>query len=123
MSARLSYLHLLRASTELFKRDAFALRSARAELRKAFEARRLESDLETAKKFLAEAVEAEEFMRHNLVQAKRTARGSFAVELKPDKVTNEFAPVHPDALLAAAANAKKKTSSSCRDFVIDTPKS
>jgi hypothetical protein len=93
---RLAYLNLLRASSALFHGDTHALGAARFTLRQAFEERRGERDAARAADMLSEAREAAEFMRNNLVQAKRTPRGTYAVELKPDPVTNEFAPLHPD---------------------------
>jgi len=96
--ARLAYLRLLRASAALFKGDAFALKSARTELRSHFEAHRAERDPRRVAALLGDAKDALDFMQNNLVQATRTQRGTYAVELKPQNA--EFAPKHPsDAIM------------------------
>jgi len=104
---RLAYLRLLRASAALFKRDAFALKSARAELRSHFEAHRAERDSRRVAALLADAKDALDFMQNNLVQATRTQRGTYAVELKPGVQGNEFAPKHPSDVMPYADEPRR----------------
>ena len=105
---RLAYLHLLRASREAFRGDALALRESRKALRSAFEEKRGVTDAAEIEASLRDAKEAVEFLRHNIVQAKRSERGSFVASIKTTKGERE----HVDVVSAHDPPPPPKSSSS-----------
>ena len=96
-----TYRRVLRAARDVFRGDELALRESRRALREEFEKTRGERDPERIGQALRNADEAEDFLRNHLVQARRTKRGSYAVQLKapPAGAAHvDLEPVHdPDA--------------------------
>jgi complex III assembly factor LYRM7 len=77
------YRRLLRATKQVFSEDKYALIQSRIQLRQAFEASKNETNMEKIKQAIADIDEAEDFLRNNIVQARRTERGTYAMTLKP----------------------------------------
>ncbi len=75
------YRRLLRSSRALFQGDALALAAARAELRAQFAAQRAASEPQVLRELLRGIDEADELLRHNLVQGRINARGNVEVQL------------------------------------------
>ena len=78
---RVAYRRLLRAAKDVFRGDAFAMAESRKVLRGEFESKRTETDPEKLKKAWAAVDEAEDFLRHNLVQARLKNDNTYAVTL------------------------------------------
>jgi complex III assembly factor LYRM7 len=75
------YRRLLRSSRALFRGDAPVLAAARAELRAQFVAHASATEPELLRELLRGIDEAEELLRHNLVQGRINARGNVEVAL------------------------------------------
>jgi Complex 1 protein (LYR family) len=104
-----AYRNLLRVTRDLFRADHVALRQSRAEIRSNFEKSKEVKDLQEIRKLVQDALEAEEFIKRNLVQARLTKRGTYAVTLKdPDAGLKkakddviEFQPIPPQVAMEA----------------------
>ncbi|KAG2441978.1 hypothetical protein HYH02_009771 [Chlamydomonas schloesseri] len=77
------FRQLIRTVHTTFKGDPPAIIAARKELRSAFEANRGLTEKSKVNAALAEAVEANEFIRENIIQAVKKDCGSF--EIAPEK--------------------------------------
>eukprot|EP00798_Chlamydomonas_sp_ICE-L_P016104 gene16104-22246_t len=87
------YKQLLKTVNTTFSGDTRAIRQGSAEIRKHFEASKDLNDPNQVAQKIADAVEAREFIRDSVVQAKKTSTGSYAVS-----------PEEADRLQAAAPN-------------------
>lgn len=77
----LGYRKLLKTSRNLFRGDVQALKQSHLMLRQEFEKSRGESDLAKIAELHKNIEEAVDFMQNNLIQAKRTNKGNYAIEL------------------------------------------
>ncbi|KAK9831574.1 hypothetical protein WJX74_000763 [Apatococcus lobatus] len=92
-----AYRVLLRSITAAFKGDAFMLQQSRREVRHKYqEAAGLTDPAEVQKK-VAEAKEAADFIRTNVVQAQLNERGNFAMQVEEHHAdsTAEEAAIRP----------------------------
>lgn len=116
-SVRSSYKTLLRASRDLFGEDLTSLTKARTEIRSHYLKNSLVSNETEISRLVSEAQEAEEFIAKALVQAKRTGKTTFAVQLKdPDAIDGivdkhvDFEPLTAkEAIVKAEKGPEKKS--------------
>lgn len=80
---------LLRAVQDTFKGDAAALQKCRVEARKQFRANGGERDAARVSKLVADALDAANFIRESVVQAKLNEQGQYAMKLKPQDGAGE----------------------------------
>lgn len=111
MAGLVWYRTLLRSTRELFKGDALALVKSHQELRSKFEQSRHLTDQEQIRELFEMCDDANKFMRNNVVQATRTERGNWAVDIKDPNVDNTLPnppprsahvlmePIHPQEAL------------------------
>ena len=118
-AAKRAYRGLLRAARDLVGEDKKALLRSKQEIRSHFELSRTVKDQAQLAKLIQDANEAEQFIRLNVVQARRTDHGTYAVELKDpaamDKAAGEsthidFEPIPPQVAIEKALHGPKKPS-------------
>jgi hypothetical protein len=79
---------LLHAAREKFAGDAAALRTCRAEARKHFRANAGVRDAAKAAALVADALDAAQFLRESVVQARLTPEGRYAMAIPPQPGRN-----------------------------------
>ncbi|KAH9258859.1 hypothetical protein BASA82_000362 [Batrachochytrium salamandrivorans] len=109
MAGLVWYRTLLRTTRELFKGDQLALIKSHQELRSKFEQSRHLTDQEQINELFEMCEDANKFMRNNVVQATKTERGNWAVDIKDPNVDNTnpssrsahvlMEPIHPQEAL------------------------
>ena len=75
------YRRLMRARSELFAGDHYALQQSRLQLKAEFSANANEADPAALQQHLESIADVEDFMRNNLAQGVLNERGSFEVKL------------------------------------------
>ncbi|KAK9864299.1 hypothetical protein WJX84_004057 [Apatococcus fuscideae] len=93
-----AYRVLLRSITAAFKGDAFMLRQSKLEVRHKYQEASSLTDAAEVQKRVAEAKEAADFIRTNVVQAKLNGRGNFAMHVEEHHAdsTAEEAAIRPN---------------------------
>lgn len=92
MSALSHYRRLLKTTRVLFHGDNLALVKSHQELRSKFEASRNVTNPEEIAELLEMCKDANSFMRNNVVQATKTKRGTWAIDMKDPNVDNTNGP-------------------------------
>ncbi len=87
------YRSLLRASRIAFEGDHEAVKGAALQLRSTFEENRGIRDQEALEEAIEAMNDAHDFLVHNVVQAKLTEEGNYAVEIDGEKTKGK---VHTD---------------------------
>ena len=82
------YRRLMRARTELFAGDDYALQQSRLQLKAEFSANAGVADPDAVQGHLESIADVEDFMRNNLAQGVMNERGSFEVKLTPSHNTS-----------------------------------
>jgi hypothetical protein len=101
------YRTLLKTSRVAFKGDSLALSKSREELRTRFEQSRFVTDKAQLEELFEVCSDANTFLRQNVVQATKTSRGNWAVDLKDPNVPHghgegthiDFEAHHPSEVL------------------------
>lgn len=114
-SGRSAFKRLIGAVKELTGKDANSYRRARDEVRSHFLKSRNVSDRGQLEQLFQDAKEAEEFIRFNIVQARKTTPNIYSVKLKdPNAIDNhqitdhvDFEPLSPQEAIAKS-QAKPK---------------
>jgi len=108
-ATRSVYRSLLRACKELFNEDIVAWRKAKLEVRLNFEKNRHVVDDREIGSLIKDAKEAEDFLSANIVQARKTSRGSYAVSLKNPDAPQSTAKSHINFEPMTPQDALKKS--------------
>ncbi|EKX33916.1 hypothetical protein GUITHDRAFT_155902 [Guillardia theta CCMP2712] len=85
MAARAAYRRLMRARELVFRNDLLMLAESRRELRRYFLENRNVSDPEKLKQLMQDVDEAEEMLRHQIVQGERKGDGEYAMNIDPTR--------------------------------------
>eukprot|EP00899_Mesostigma_viride_P027999 jgi/Mesvir1/8384/Mv12629-RA.1 len=82
--ARSAFRGLLRAQKIAFKKDVVMQNAATAEIRRHFDESRNETDAAKVSGLLAQAAEAAEFLKSNVIQAALNERGNYEMDIRPE---------------------------------------
>ncbi|GBG77595.1 hypothetical protein CBR_g24042 [Chara braunii] len=109
-AVRAAFRTLIRAQRVAFANDELAQRLALREIRSGFEKSRHVADVQVVDRLLAEANEAADFIRTQLVQVKMNERGNFEMDVdgtgKGGAVVAE--PITPSLVKAISSEVEKE---------------